>query len=139
MIPWCINFSASYQLSTPYQLFYFFISILCTVCVSAPQRTVHIRIISSSAYRLCISTSALLRISYSAHKVCISSFTYQLFRVSALVSTRLRISAPGLLRISASARISVPVLYISASARINVLVLRISVAPPLFCVSAIPH
>ncbi len=145
MIHWCINFSASYQLSVSYQLLHFFISILCTVYVSVPQRTIQIRIISSSEYRLRISTSTLLRISYSAHKVRISSLTYHVFRASALVLTFLRISAPGLLRISASARISafarisVPVLHISASARISVPVLRISDAPLLFCVSAIPH
>ncbi len=108
MIPWCINFSASYQLSMLYQLLHFFISILRTVCVATPQRTVRICIINSSVYRLRISTCALLRIRYSSHKVLISSFPYQLFRVSALVLTFLRINAPGLLRISVSVRISVP-------------------------------
>ena len=71
-------------------------------------------------------TSAFLGISYSAHKVRNSSFAYQLFCVSALVLT--------LLRISASIHISILVLCISTPG-----LLRISAAPLLFYVSAIPH
>ena len=57
---------------------------------------------------------------------CVSAGTYQLFHVSALVLTLLRIRAPDLLCISASASISIPVL-------------RISTASLLFCVLAISH
>ncbi len=86
----------------------------------------HLRMYQRSCTTYQRRISALLRISYSAHKVRISFFPYQLFCVSALVLT--------LLYISASTCISVLVLRISASG-----LLRISAALLLFCVSALPN